>query len=377
MSCFSINSPLTSWLSDVTEVYIMERLAILQGHLLNLLIYDESPHALLVTLNRPKVLNTLNTELLEKFHSILNRVGRRTLIIQGIGKNFCAGGDVVALVTHRVICPVFLQTEYSVLDRMHRSDNFSVGIMRGLTMGGGAGLAGTCKARVAMKSTIWAFPESYIGIFPDVGAQYFLPRLKSRAVGLYLSLTGERVNGADCYYLGIATHYVDEANVPQLIEALGISSDPVQTLEQYHLAPGKSHCQVLKQLPLIEELFTDVRSAEQLFSRLASHPSPWAKKTLSALQFMNPLALKVNLSCFELGSRMTHREALSLEYNSIIQLIFVDNRDFDAGVRDRLIKKKKNERPKWRFDRIEDVTEADVRKCLENPDGPHFKPRDY
>ena len=355
----------------------MDRLAILKGHFLNLVLYEETPQALLMTLNRPKVLNTLSTEVLEKIHAVLNRVGRRTLIIQGSGKVLCAGGDVVALITHFVICPVFLQTEYSVVDRIHRSESFSVAIMKGLTMGGGAGLAGACKARVAMQSTQWAFPEVAIGVTPDVGGSYILTRLTSKAVGLYLALAGERINGADCFYLGAATHYVDEARLPELIQTLQSSPNPAQVLEQFHSAPDRSLCSVLKHQSLIEEIFTNVPTIEELFSRLSRHPSDWAKQTLASLQFMCPLSLKVELRNFELGAKMTHQEALSIEYNSIIQMIFVDNTNFAEGVRTRLVTKKKNVRPAWVPATVEEVTDQMVERCMANSGGPRFRPRQY
>lgn len=355
----------------------MDRLAILKGHFLNLVQYEETSQALLMTLNRPKVLNTLSTEVLEKIHSVLNRVGRRTLIIQGAGKVFCAGGDVVALVAHYVICPVFLQTEYSVVDRIHQSECFSVAIMKGLTMGGGAGLAGACKARVAMQSTVWAFPEVAIGVTPDVGGSYILPRLTSKAVGLYLALTGERVNSVDCFYLGVATHYVNETRLPELIQALQSSTNPAQVLEQFHTAPDRALCNVLKEQSLIEELFTNVPTIEELFSRLSRHSSAWAQKTLATLRFMCPLSLKVELRNFEMGAKMTHREALTIEYNSIIQMIFVDNTNFAHGVRTRLVTKKKDARPAWVPASVEEVTDEMVNRCIANANGPHYRPREY
>ena len=69
-----------------------------------------------------------------------------------------------------------------------------VAIMNGITMGGGVGLSALGRYRLATENTIFAMPESIIGLFSDVGATYFLPRLKGK-LGLFLGLTGYRLQG--------------------------------------------------------------------------------------------------------------------------------------------------------------------------------------
>lgn len=69
-----------------------------------------------------------------------------------------------------------------------------IALINGITMGGGVGLSIHGKYRVATEKTLFAMPETAIGLFPDVGATYFLPRLKGK-LGLYLGLTGYRLKG--------------------------------------------------------------------------------------------------------------------------------------------------------------------------------------
>ena len=76
---------------------------------------------------------------------------------------------------------------------------------------------------------LFAMPETGIGLFPDVGATYFLPRLTGRA-GLYLGLTGARIGAADSLYLGLATHTV--------------ASDALQALDETLLAADLSATRV-------------------------------------------------------------------------------------------------------------------------------------
>jgi len=69
-----------------------------------------------------------------------------------------------------------------------------VALINGITMGGGVGLSVHGKYRIATEKTLFAMPETAIGLFPDVGGSYFLPRLKGN-LGLYLGLTGHRLKG--------------------------------------------------------------------------------------------------------------------------------------------------------------------------------------
>jgi len=74
-------------------------------------------------------------------------------------------------------------------------------------MGGGVGISQPAKYRVATEHTRFAMPETGIGLFPDVGGGWYLPRLEGRA-GVFLALTGARLDGAECLALGLATHYL-------------------------------------------------------------------------------------------------------------------------------------------------------------------------
>src|SRR3546814_20121137 len=78
--------------------------------------------------------------------------------------------------------------------------------MDGITMGGGVGISQPAKYRIATENTRFAMPETAIGLFPDVGGGWYLSRLPGRT-GQFLALTGARMDGAECRYLGLAPPY--------------------------------------------------------------------------------------------------------------------------------------------------------------------------
>jgi 3-hydroxyisobutyryl-CoA hydrolase len=84
-----------------------------------------------------------------------------------------------------------------------------VSIWNGFVMGGGVGVSVHAPIRIATDNSVFAMPETGIGLFTDVGASYFLSRIKNNInLGLYLGLTGHRLKAKDLVRWGVATHYV-------------------------------------------------------------------------------------------------------------------------------------------------------------------------
>ncbi|XP_076229209.1 3-hydroxyisobutyryl-CoA hydrolase, mitochondrial-like isoform X1 [Nomia melanderi] len=154
----------------------------------------------IITLNRPKALNALNLSMVEKIYSILKKweTSKKLVILEGTGeKAFCAGGDVKSIVValkenDNNLGETFFRKEYTLNHLIGTYKIPYVALINGITMGGGVGLSVHGKYRVATEKTLFAMPETAIGLIPDVGGTYFLPRLKGK-LGLYLGLTGERL----------------------------------------------------------------------------------------------------------------------------------------------------------------------------------------
>jgi 3-hydroxyisobutyryl-CoA hydrolase len=123
------------------------------------------------------------------------------VVIQGAGRAFCAGGDVVALADWNANGEPDKSDDYFALEYKldHLIATFNkplVAYIDGITMGGGVGLSMHAPFRIATENTVFAMPETTIGFFPEVGATFFLPRMDGY-LGTYLALTSEQLRGVD------------------------------------------------------------------------------------------------------------------------------------------------------------------------------------
>lgn len=175
-------------LSRTTSTVIQRTMSTQESDVL----FETLNNAGILILNRPKALNSLNTSMVTKMLPQLQEWERSKslVIVKGAGeKAFCAGGDV-KLAIDKVEGPRFFFTEYNVNNLIGRYKIPYVAFINGITMGGGLGMSVHGRYRVATEKTLIAMPETKIGLFPDVGGSYFLPRLQVN-LGLYLGLTGK------------------------------------------------------------------------------------------------------------------------------------------------------------------------------------------
>ncbi|XP_071072319.1 3-hydroxyisobutyryl-CoA hydrolase, mitochondrial isoform X4 [Dasypus novemcinctus] len=200
-----------------------------------------------ITLNRPKFLNALNLNMIRQIYPQLKKWEQDPetflIIIKGTGgKAFCAGGDIrevsEAEKAKQKLSQDFFREEYMLNSAIDSCQKPYVALIHGITMGGGVGLSVHGQFRVATENTLFAMPETSIGLFPDVGGGYFLPRLQGK-LGYFLALTGFRLKGRDVQRAGIATHFVDSEKLGLLEEDLLALKSPskeniADVLETYH-----------------------------------------------------------------------------------------------------------------------------------------------
>ena len=179
----------------------------------------------LITLNRAKALNALSLDMVRGITHVLSawqhdpRV--QAVAMRGMGKEsafgaFCAGGDIrffhQAALAGDPRLEDFFTEEYRLNHLIHHYPKPCIVFMDGIVMGGGMGLAQGAKLRIATERTKMAMPETMIGLFPDVGGGYFLSRCQG-ALGEYLGLTGQMLNGSEAVFAGLADVLCDSSQL--------------------------------------------------------------------------------------------------------------------------------------------------------------------
>src|SRR5687768_14887867 len=131
----------------------------------------------------------------------------------------------------------FFHEEYRLNHLLFTYAKPTVAFMDGITMGGGVGISQPCRWRVATENTRFAMPETAIGLFPDVGGGWYLPRLPGRT-GQYLALTGARLDGAECRLLGLATHYIPSLALDDVKARIARQPDRIEAILDGATAPA-------------------------------------------------------------------------------------------------------------------------------------------
>ncbi|KAG5685086.1 hypothetical protein PVAND_014287 [Polypedilum vanderplanki] len=326
----------------------------------------ERGNAGIITINRPKTLNAINTDMVKTIYAAMkdfaSKDDKHLVIIKGAGeKSFCAGGDVRAVVENDVsFGKDFFRNEYKNNELIGNYKKPYIAIIDGITMGGGVGLSVHGKYRVATERTLFAMPETAIGLFPDVGGGYFLPRMNGN-LGIYLGLTGFRLKGRDVQKAGVATHFIESSALEDLENQLTKCKnfdDIDKTLEKLQSQFKDTTDFVLQpHLKQIEKAFGG-DTMEQILKNLHSDGSEWAMSTLKLISKMSPTSLKVTLRQLQLGKSMSLRECLQMEFRLAVHCCIES--DFKEGVRALLIDK--DQQPKWNPSKIEDVTQGHVLK---------------
>jgi enoyl-CoA hydratase len=322
-----------------------------------------------LVLNRPRVLNTLNGEMIGLLRRGLEEAVAaaevRLVVISGAGdRGFCAGGDLKEL-TGAVragavhLADQFFREEYALDLRLHRCPKPVVVLAQGITMGGGLGLAAGADMVVATETTRMAMPETRIGFFPDVGGTGWLFTKCPPGYPEYLALTGYELVGAECVRLGLATHLVDSGRLPELRQALtdGAGSLPVEKpaaverLEQVLARFSRRDIPAKPELDAwVAERFAGKRSLQEIMAGLnrCSLELDLCGKVFQRLGERSPTALAVTLQLLRANEgrpleEVFHREALAAHF-------MITHPDYLEGIRARIIDK--DDRPRWQPDSI-------------------------
>ena len=306
-----------------------------------------------IILNRPKALNALTLTMVRLIAAALDNwesdpaVAR--IILRAAGdKAFCAGGDVRRLYElgragdHEQQL-TFWREEYQLDERIKAYPKPIVALVDGIVMGGGVGISVNAAAhRIAGDRFAFAMPEVGIGLFPDVGATFILPRLMRRA-GVYLALTGLRANAGDALALGLADAFVPSVAFDALAEALEGDVSIEEALAPFAAQPPR--CALIAEVRDLEACFSlDSRTAilDALFAAEREGSASAARARLAMLD-KSPTSQAIALRQMKIGGALDFREALRVEFRVVSRVC--RGHDFYEGVRALIVDK--DNRPGW------------------------------
>ena len=315
--------------------------------------------AAFLSLNRPLALHALTLDMCHEMSAALaewrDDPGVETVIIDHAeGRGFCAGGDIAflrnsALNDDGVSGREFFHDEYQLNHQIFTYPKSVTAFMDGITMGGGVGISQPAKFRVATENTRLAMPETGIGLFPDVGGGWYLSRLPGR-LGQFLALTGARLDGAECKWAGLATHYLPHDALPEAKARIAAGHEPGRVLSALAVTPPTARIEA--NASLIAKHFASDRY-EDILASLETDPSDWAAKELATLHTKSPQTCKValrqlhdSLACDTFANNM------AMEYRVASRVLTLP--DFAEGVRAVIVDK--DHAPKWNPATAEGVT---------------------
>jgi len=321
-----------------------------------------------ITLNRPKAIHALNRAMCEAMTEALlawrdDEAVQSVLIDHAGERGFCAGGDIRMIAESGAgdasEARAFFDTEYKLNALLFDYPKPITAIVDGIVMGGGVGISEPADIRIATERTTYAMPETGIGLFPDVGGGWFLPRLPGQT-GVWLALTGARLKAADTVALGIHTHFVPSDRIEALKTALlAHAAEPKTIADTLTADPGPAPMDAHREA--IDRLFA-FDMVEEIFAALEADGSDWALAQLKTLKTKSPQSLKVSLRQIRTGAKLSSfAENMAMEY--ALGGRVVRTHDFQEGVRAVIVDK--DNAPQWSPGDLSGVTDATLDALFE------------
>lgn len=359
----------------------------------------------IIQLNNPKALNALAMDMIDCFQDVLDQWYHPDSTVKAIlvksAENeeakrpiFCAGGDVKAMYESRMnqdgkhgygheglATADFFRKEYNINYALATSTKIpQISFWDGVIMGGGAGISVHGKYRVATENSLFAMPETGLGLFPDVGSFYWMTHILKGGLPAYVALTGHRLKPEDLVYTGLATHFVPANQLDSLEKALvdasqmksaTLEEDPfAAVLMKYHKQPPVDPADsfLAKQQSDIDQVFNlnenESLTLEDICAKLEELDNDFGKSTLKTLQKMSPVSMKITLEGLKRGAKLKNiGEDFQMEFRMSQRCTRHKDTDFMEGVRALLVDKDKN--PKWNPKTLEEVSDDLVAEFFE------------
>lgn len=192
-----------------------------------------------LTFNRPEVFNCFNREMALKLQDVLDACEKnndvRAIVLTGNGKAFCAGQDLKE-VTDPELNPGFkkiLEEHYNpIITRIRRIEKPIIGAVNGVAAGAGANIALACDVVIANENASFIQAFSLIGLIPDSGGTFFLPRLIGFQKAMALAMLGDKISAEEAERLGMIYKMIPSENFDEEVNklALKLANMPTKAL---------------------------------------------------------------------------------------------------------------------------------------------------
>jgi enoyl-CoA hydratase/carnithine racemase len=336
----------------------------------------------IATLDAPKSLHALTLPMIRTLDAALQRwavdPAIACVVLQSsTDKAFCAGGDVrslrEALLAQPGVVPnppaqAFFSEEYRLDYRIHTYAKPVLVWGGGTVMGGGLGLMAGASHRIVTESTRIAMPEISIGLFPDVGGSWFLPRMPGRS-GLFLGLTGAALNAHDALFTGLADYFLPQQSRAALLDALcevdwaGPTTPKlaVDCALRQLAAPSEAlpQSEVRTHFDTIQAL-TAARALDDVIAAISTYDgeAPWLQKAARALKGGAPSSAALTWQLQQAAPQLSLADVFRLELVAAVRCCAFG--DFAEGVRALLVDK--DNTPHWK-----PVSPDDIKAFLTPP----------
>ena len=162
----------------------------------------------IVTVNRPKAMNALNSQVLDELYDAFNQLAVnddiRAIILTGEGKAFVAGADIAEMSKlNAVEARAFATKGHAVMNFIENIEKPVIAAVNGFALGGGCELSMACDIRIASEKAKFGQPEVGLGLIPGFGGNLRLPRLVGDGMAKYLIYSADMIDAAEAYRIGL------------------------------------------------------------------------------------------------------------------------------------------------------------------------------
>jgi len=235
------------------------------------ILYEVKDRVATITINRPEVLNALNSKTMDELETVIEEIEKnaeiRAVIVTGAGeKAFVAGADIseIALLDGPN-GKAFSQRGQMIFNRLEGLDRPVIAAVNGYALGGGCELAMACHIRIASENARFGLPEVSLGVIPGYGGTQRLPRIVGVSKAMEMILTGEMIDAQEAYRIGLVNRVVPKEElmpaVHKMIETI-LSRGPYAVRRALYAVHYALQVPFLEGLDIEANLFGEVCASE-------------------------------------------------------------------------------------------------------------------